>query len=121
MHSSVSHTIGVREITSTGGIRDAQGATEEVELQQEYVLRHRLLRGHVSDTGQGQDRMRVPAGSSAADRRGVCATTTLSSARLWIKSRAGGLCRSPPARARRCLLRVVLRTVRPEILSEDRS
>lgn len=62
MHSSVSHTIGVREITSTGGIRDAQGATEEVGLQLEYVLRHRLLRGHAGDAGQGQDRMRVPGG-----------------------------------------------------------
>ena len=38
----------------------AERAAEEVELEQEQVLRHRLLRGHVRDAGQRQHPVRVP-------------------------------------------------------------
>ena len=58
-----------------------QGLTEEVDLEQQQVLRHDLLRRHVGHPGQRQDLCGRPAASSADDSRSVCATTTLSSAR----------------------------------------
>jgi uncharacterized protein (DUF952 family) len=38
----------------------AERAAEEVDLEQEHVLRHRRLRGHVRDAGQRQHLVRIP-------------------------------------------------------------
>ena len=65
----------------------AQAATQEVELVEQQVLGHHLLRRHVGDAGPAR------AARAACRRRatptttaGVCAATTLSSARPWISS-----------------------------------
>src|SRR5208283_3141221 len=39
--------------------RDGERVAEEVELEQEQVLRHRFLGRHVRDAGQRQHRVRV--------------------------------------------------------------
>ena len=46
---------------AAGGGDDPERVAEELDLQQEQVLRHHLLRRHVGDPGQRQHAVRAPA------------------------------------------------------------
>ena len=60
---------------------------QEVDLEQQQVLGHRLLRRHVGHAGQRKHAVRpARSRSAAATAASVCAATTLSSARPWISS-----------------------------------
>jgi methylase of polypeptide subunit release factors len=64
----------------------ADAPAEEVELVQQQVLGHLLLRRHVGDADERQHLV-GPAGlEQRRDSCSVCAATTLSSARPWISS-----------------------------------
>ena len=57
---NLSAVIETRPFLRAAPLPQPQRVAEEVELEQEQVLRHRLLRGHVRDAGQRQHPVRVP-------------------------------------------------------------
>ena len=74
-----------KSVTDRHGGFEPEGVPQEGELEQQVVLGDDLLRSHVADPGQRQDLCGRPAASSADENCNVCAATTLSSARPWIR------------------------------------